>query len=234
MTLRQLVSVLVVAALSSALAAEARTLPRRGAARKPRTFEIQPPFPCGTEFKVACAYGCRAHKRTNSKMVTNDYYAIDLIRNEASNGAGKSVVAVAPGVVRFAGWTHGGWAPYGKAVYIEHDFVDREGKRYESIYAHLDHVKVRDGQRVDAGTPVGTLGGSSKGERHRFGPHLHFAMYRNAGRSSLLGGGQAVVPEPFGGLEDVQVGMRAVACQKPTLPVALGPIPADAVGGLTE
>lgn len=57
-------------------------------------------------------------------------------------------------------------------------------------------MKVREGQKVEAGTIIGTLGGSSKGRHLKLGAHLHFAMYRDAGRT--LGGGQAVVPEPMG------------------------------------
>ncbi len=238
MRLERLLLVPAVVALATAILAEqasARTLARRGAARKPRTFEIQPPFPCGTEFKVSCGYGPRcspAHKRVRSKTSTPDYYALDLVRVAPDNGAGKSVVAVAAGVVRHAGWARRGWAPYGKIVFIEHEFVDRDGKHYQSLYAHLDSVTVREGERVEAGTPIGTLGGSSKFRRHRYGPHLHFAMYRDAG--STLGGGQAVVPEPIGGAEDLQRGMRLVACEKPATPVALFPVPADARGGLSK
>ena len=199
--------------------ASARTLPRRGAARKPRALKIQIPFPCGTEVRVSCAYGCKAHKRTHATSSTNDYYAVDMSRLEAANGFDKPVVAAASGVVRYAGWTRGGWAPYGKAVYVEHDFRDGQGARYQSIYAHLNRVTVKAGQRVKAGTVIGTLGGSSRHRLHRFGPHLHFALYRGAGPQ--LGGGQAVVPEPMGQFEDIRRGQVLKACGKPADVVAL-------------
>lgn len=220
-------------ALSCPTLLEARTLPRRGAVRKPRAFQIQIPFPCGTQVRVSCAYGCKAHKRTRSPISTNDYYAVDMIRPEPGNGFDKPIVAAASGVVRFAGWTRGGWAPYGKAVYIQHDFKDRQGHRYESIYGHLNRVLVRDGQRVRAGSIIGTMGGSSRGRLHRFGHHLHFAMYRGAG--PRLGGGRAVVPEPMGHFEDLRRGMVMEACGKPTDVLALfgdAPVDESATGGL--
>lgn len=213
------VNCLVLAALllGSGLA-QARTVPARGAVSKPRSFRMQLPFPCGTWVRINCYYGKKAHKRTIARRSTNDRYALDLVRAERGNGALKSVVAVADGVVRYAGWTRGGWAPYGKIVYIEHTYRDHNGFGYQSLYAHLHSVKVRLGQRVKAGTVIGTLGGSSKGQQSRFGAHLHFALYRGAG--ARLGGGRAVVPEPLGSFEDFRPGMAMQACGTPERQVA--------------
>jgi len=47
----------------------------------------------------------------------------------------------------------------------------------------------------------------------------------------------AVVPEPFGAVEDLQPGVTMVACEKPALPVASAkPVrtASDGFGGLTE
>ena len=211
---------MLLAALAALLAvpsgtADARTLPRRGAVRKPTALKIRAPFPCGVAVKVTCGYGPRcsgSHRRTAARMATNDHYALDLARRERGNGAGKAVVAVAAGVVKYAGWARGGWAPYGKVVYIEHTGADARGRRFQSMYAHLGRVKVRRGQRVAAGTVIGTLGGSSRGRRRVFGAHLHFALYRGAGRRSRFGGGRAVVPEPLGAQEDLRSGVVFEAC----------------------
>lgn len=164
---------------------------------------------------------------------TNDHYALDLTRNESGGGAGKAVLSVASGVVRVAGWARRGWAPYGKLVYVEHDFRDRQGRKFQSLYAHLDSVSVRPGQRVPAGARLGTLGGSSRGRRGRFGPHLHFAMY--VGARPTLGGGRALVPEPMGEYEDLHRGMVMTACAKPAEPVVtLVPGEDWAFGGLFD
>jgi len=205
----------------------ARTISVRGAAAKPRRLKIRAPFPCGAEFRVSCAYGpsCSpAHRKVRYTHSTNDYYALDLIRYAPYNGFKEPVVAVADGIIRVAGWARRGWAPYGKLVYIEHSFRDRQGKRFQSLYAHLHSVRVRVGQRVKAGTVIGTMGGSSRHRYLRFGPHLHFVMYRGAKRT--LGGGQAMVPEPMGKYEDLRRGMVMTACGTPDRQVASSdPIP---------
>jgi hypothetical protein len=194
------------------------------------------PFPCGVKVKVNCSYGprcSRAHKRTRSKFSTNDYYALDLSRKEKGNGHDKAVVAVADGIVRLAGWAKRGWAPYGKIVYIEHSFRDNRGRKYQSLYAHLNRVSVRPGQLVKAGDVIGTLGGSSRRRLRRYGSHLHFAVYRGAG--SKLGGGRAVVPEPMGHHEDIRRGMVMEACGMPDRTIAFGSSPFSletAKGGL--
>lgn len=217
-------------------------MPRRGAVNKPRGFQIQAPFPCGVKVRVSCGYGpsCSgAHRRTRAQNSTNDYHALDMNRASRDRGFDQPVVAVAPGVVRLAGWTKRGWAPYGKAVYIEHDYRDARGGRYYTLYAHLRRVKVEVGQQVDAGTVLGTLGGSSRHTLLRFGAHLHFAMYRNAKRT--LGGGRAVVPEPMGRQEDLRGRMRWTACQDTPRPLASAEPPSDeprgrkrAAGGLAD
>lgn len=199
-----------------------------GAVALPRGFKIRAPFPCGVAVRVNASYGFHAHKRVHTNA-TNDYYAVDFTRNEAGNGFDRNVVAVAPGVVRQAGWMRGGWAPYGQVVYIEHSYRDREGHRYQTLYAHLNQVKVAKGQKVRAGQPIGTLGGSSMGRRGKLGFHLHFAMYQDAKRA-VLGGGRAVLPEPMGYYRNLRAGMQFVACARPepvrvaTLPEILGSV----------
>jgi murein DD-endopeptidase MepM/ murein hydrolase activator NlpD len=208
-----------------------------GAVAKPKKFRIRHPFPCGVPVHVNCGYGpiCSpAHKRIVASNATNDYYAVDFTRIEPTNGYNKSVVSVAPGVVLYAGWTKGGWRPYGQLVYIEHTFRDANGHRYQTLYAHLHKVKVKVGQRVRAGTVIGTMGGSSMGRLGRFGPHLHFAMYQDAKRT--IGGGRAVRPEPMGHYGALRSGMDMIACGSPTpTPVASRELArSTAAGGLFD
>jgi murein DD-endopeptidase MepM/ murein hydrolase activator NlpD len=176
-------------------------------------LELQQPFPCGTAIRIICGYGCSAHARIDDPRRTNEFYAVDFVRDDGKNGFDKPIVAVAPGVVLRAGWAKGGFAPYGQMVYLEHDQRDARGHRYQSTYAHLHRVLVREGQRVERGAVLGTLGGSSDGKLRRFGPHLHFAMTRDARRS--LGGGRSHRPEPMGGYRDLRSGLRMIACVPP-------------------
>ncbi len=187
-----------------------------GAVVKPSEFRIRSPFPCGVPLRVNCAYGpsCSpAHKRTQSDNAPNDRYAVDFTRDESNNGYDRAVTAVASGVVLQAGWTRGGWSPYGQVVYIQHDFEDAEGHRYQTLYAHLNRVKVQKGQRVRPGMVIGTLGGSSKHRLGRMGPHLHFAMYQDA--KPTLGGGRAVLPQPMGHFQELRTGLHFISCGHP-------------------
>ncbi len=71
-----------------------------------------------------------------------------------------TVCSAFPGVVRFADKFGG----FGRLVVVRHY------NGLETFYAHLHRIKVKAGDEVDAGEPVG-LGGSSG---HSTGSHLHF------------------------------------------------------------
>lgn len=63
---------------------------------------------------------------------------------------GQNVVTAANGTVSFAGWD----GHYGNCVIIDH----RDG--YQTVYAHLDEIKVKAGDKVTTGHLVGTMGDS--------------------------------------------------------------------------
>lgn len=85
---------------------------------------------------------------------------------------GSPVRVVFPGRVAFADWFEG----YGLLVIVEH------GGGFYTLYAHLDDLRVHQGQRLGQGQVLGGVGdtGSLKG------PYLYFEVRR---------GGQAVDPE---------------------------------------
>ncbi len=78
---------------------------------------------------------------------------------------GQYVVAAANGTVSFAGWTEG----YGNCVIIDH----RNG--YQTIYAHLDEIKVKAGDTVTTGHLIGTMGSTGVAT----GVHLHFELLKD-------------------------------------------------------
>ncbi len=87
------------------------------------------------------------------------YYSVDFNRDPDYR---EPAVAAAPGVVTRV--EDLGSRSYGRYVIVDH------GNGDSSLYAHLDALWVKTGQRVDQGSVlglVGTSGGSS-------GPHLHF------------------------------------------------------------
>lgn len=93
--------------------------------------------------KVVSSFGMRS-----GKMHTG----IDIVLNY-----GDSVVAAFDGIVRFAGWSG---SKYGNAVVVRHY------NGLETVYAHLDDVKCKVDQKINAGETVGVGGKTSN--------HLHF------------------------------------------------------------
>ncbi len=72
------------------------------------------------------------------------------------------VLATAPGIVTFAGWR----GRHGNAVEIDH------GTGIVTLYAHLDSIKVKTGQRVEFQQQIGVLGDSGRST----GMHLHYEV----------------------------------------------------------
>jgi len=81
--------------------------------------------------------------------------------------AGTPVRSVADGVVETAGRQNG----YGNVVQLQH------GAGKTTIYAHLTKIDVRQGQRIEQGQRIGTVGSTGWAT----GPHLHFE-FRVGGR----------------------------------------------------
>ena len=82
-----------------------------------------------------------------------------------AGSAGSQVVAVAAGVVSWAGERTG----YGKLVEINH------GDGYITRYAHNERMLVSVGETVKRGEPVALMGSTGRST----GPHVHFEVLRN-------------------------------------------------------
>ena len=78
---------------------------------------------------------------------------------------GSDVIAVASGVVTYAGERHG----YGKLVEISH------GNGYVTRYAHHKALVVNSGDVVKKGQVIGVMGSSGRST----GPHVHFEVLKN-------------------------------------------------------
>jgi murein DD-endopeptidase MepM/ murein hydrolase activator NlpD len=76
---------------------------------------------------------------------------------------GTPVAAAGAGDVTYAGELAGGW---GRVITIAH------GADVRTMYAHLSAIRVRIGQRVDAGETIGRVGSSGNAS----GTHLHFEV----------------------------------------------------------
>ena len=80
-----------------------------------------------------------------------------------SASTGTPIYATGNGTVTKAGWQSG----YGRVVVINH------GYGYETLYAHMNKIDVRKGQRVVRGEVIGEVGNTGKST----GPHLHYEVH---------------------------------------------------------
>ena len=131
--------------------------PMRVAAPAADPLEPAVPLPLGD--RVSSGFGMRRDPLDGAERF---HAGVDI-----AAPAGRHVPAVAPGRVFFAGSARG----YGNLVVIDH--ADGTSTRY----AHLGDVSVREGDAVEAGRALGTVGSTGRST----GPHLHFEL-RQAGR----------------------------------------------------
>ena len=200
----------VITTLMFGLSAHAVTSALPGGVRIPASANLRLPIPVGVTASILNAYGAGYHVGLNSPNSMNQYYALDFYIDGVANKW--PALAVAPGIVKLAGWAPGGWTTCGQWVVIEHDFGD--GHKYLSNYCHLSSVAVSVGQSVAAGEKLGMIGCSSdlgnSCDPRRWGPHLHFSMQRDANISIGPYGGNAAVAEPLGGYQNFYTGMSGI------------------------
>lgn len=106
---------------------------------------------------MSSTYGWRADPFTGRRTL---HHGIDFAGSPSSD-----IVAVASGVVTFAGRRHG----YGQMVEINH------GNGYVTRYAHNKENLVTVGERVHKGQRVALMGTSGRST----GPHVHFEVLHN-------------------------------------------------------
>src|SRR3989338_11173480 len=118
--------------------------------------------------QISCVYGYRKDKKEFHKGID-----IGILGNASLKFAQRpNILAVAPGVVEFAGNKSG----YGKVVKIKHN------EDIETIYAHLNNFFVKEGDTILAQQKIGEMGGSGNARSDKkFGQkiHLHFEVRKN-------------------------------------------------------
>lgn len=86
---------------------------------------------------------------------------------------GDPVHATASGLVVYARDFRAGW---GNVVIVRHAYMERGDVRFvDSLYGHLARISVREGQKVDRGDQVGTIG-TAHGQ---YPAHLHFEIRKD-------------------------------------------------------
>lgn len=82
---------------------------------------------------------------------------------------GTPVLAVKPGVVRYARYKRGN----GNYVVLNHWWG------YKTVYCHLSKLSVNEGQRVREGQVIGFVGKTGNANRGGIAAHLHFELHKN-------------------------------------------------------
>ena len=100
-------------------------------------------------------FGVRMHPVLG---IFKNHQGLDIV-----NDVGTSVFASGDGMVGFAGQSGGG---YGTMIVINH------GYGYETVYAHLSKLNVREGQHVKRGDLIAKSGRTGLVS----GPHLHYEV----------------------------------------------------------
>lgn len=85
---------------------------------------------------------------------------------DVGGSVGDPVLSADEGKVIFAGWNNGG---YGNLVILDH------GNGYQTYYAHMNEILVSDGDVIEKGYQLGTVGNTGRST----GPHLHFEVRKD-------------------------------------------------------
>jgi len=108
--------------------------------------------------RIASGFGWRSHPILKRRIF---HYGIDFTAPRGTN-----IYATGDGKVKEAKRARGG---YGNQIVIDH------GYGYTTLYAHLQKIKVRRGQKVKRGQIIGTVGNTGLS----MGSHLHYEVHKN-------------------------------------------------------
>ncbi|MBE9127718.1 M23 family metallopeptidase [Coleofasciculus sp. LEGE 07092] len=119
------------------------------------------PFLKPNSGRVSTIFGIR---RYYNGVFAEDYYHRGV---DYAAGRGSPVVAPAAGQVALVGRESEGFRVHGNTVGIDH------GQGVLSIMLHLNQIDVKEGDFVQAGQRIGTVGSTGAST----GPHLHWGLY---------------------------------------------------------
>lgn len=121
------------------------------------------PFLRPSEGRVSSEYGVR---RYYNGVFANDYYHRGI---DYAAPTGTPVIAPAAGRIALVGRVADGFELHGNTIGLDH------GQGVESIFIHLNSINVNEGDFVQAGQVIGTIGSTGAST----GPHLHWGLYVN-------------------------------------------------------
>ena len=107
--------------------------------------------------KISSGFGLRVHPINKMKKMHN---GVDFIAKE-----GTAILATADGTVTTSNFSNG----YGNHIIIKHD------DSYETQYAHMSSLNVKEGDHVKAGQTIGVIGNSGQS----LAIHLHYEVIKD-------------------------------------------------------
>ncbi len=110
---------------------------------------------------ITTIYGVRRYY--NGKFA-KDYYHRGV---DYAGAVGSPIVAPASGQIALVGRVSQGFRVHGNIVGIDH------GQGVTSVFMHLSRINVKEGEFVQAGQVIGTVGSTGAVT----GPHLHWGLY---------------------------------------------------------
>ncbi|MDJ0632957.1 MAG: M23 family metallopeptidase [Xenococcaceae cyanobacterium MO_188.B29] len=113
------------------------------------------------EGTVSTVFGMR---RYYNGVFAENYYHKGV---DYSGSEGSTVVAPAAGKISLVGKEEEGFRVHGNTVGIDH------GQGVVSLFLHLKDINVKEGDMVQAGQAIGTVGATGAST----GPHLHWGVY---------------------------------------------------------
>ncbi|MFH2141491.1 MAG: M23 family metallopeptidase [Bacteroidota bacterium] len=109
--------------------------------------------------RIASGFGFRMHPIYKTSKF---HYGIDFTAN-----VGTDIYTTGDGIVEKAAFSQRG---YGNEVIVDHGFG------YKTLYAHLNSISVREGQKIKRGEVIGKVGNTGLSSA----PHLHYEVhYKN-------------------------------------------------------
>ncbi len=127
------------------------------------SYSDDPPeiSPLSKDFKVAAEFGMRMHPKFKEKKF---HKGVDFVAPP-----GTPVLATANGIIFRTKKNESG---YGHHIIIRHD------EQFSTLYAHLQEIMVSEGQAIQKGAVIGTVGSSGASTN----PHLHYEVIKEGQR----------------------------------------------------
>ena len=111
--------------------------------------------------KLVSGFGSRYHPILHYRRM---HSGVDLTAKK-----GTPIYATADGTVSAAGRNGKGLSGYGITVVVNH------GYGFQTLYAHMNDITVKNGQKVKRGEMIGHVGSTGLSQ----GPHLHYEVIQN-------------------------------------------------------